>query len=335
MRVLLLFIDGVGLGDDDAASNPFLTARLPCLRRLLDATPVLRRTAPFHATRASLIGIDATLGHDGTPQSGTGQAALLTGADAVAMHGGHFGPWVPARLQSLVREQSVLARARAAGLRVAFANAYPEEVLDLVAAGSATGAAGSPAPALPSDAPGRRRQRRAPVFLRAGPPLAALGAGVLNRHTGELVAGDAVASEITNDGWRTTLGRTTVPAIDAATAGRNLAAIAAANDLTLFAHYATDYAGHRRDMAGAVHALERVDAFLDGIVAALPEDLLLFVVSDHGNIEDVRRGHTRNPAIGIVVGSGHSIISGRLHSLTDVVPAVLRALRSERTGAGA
>jgi 2,3-bisphosphoglycerate-independent phosphoglycerate mutase len=326
-RVLLLFVDGVGLGDADATYNPFLQARLPALDRLLGGRGIIRDVAPHHAAAASLVAVDATLGHEGTPQSGTGQASLLTGANAVSMHGRHFGPWVPARLQKLVREESVLASAQLAGHDVAFANAYPEEVLQLAGAGT-------PAARLPSDVgtgagearPRDRRLRRAPALLRAGPPLAALGAGVLNRHTAELERGVAVASEITNDGWRTALGRTSVPCIPAEHAGRNLAGIAGAHRLTLFAHYATDYAGHRRDMDGAVAALERLDAFLGGLLEALPADVLLMLVSDHGNIEDVRTGHTRNPAIGLVAGQGHTLISRRLSSLTDIAPTVLDAL---------
>jgi 2,3-bisphosphoglycerate-independent phosphoglycerate mutase len=357
-RVLLLFVDGVGLGDDDAACNPFVAARLPHLGALLDGRRITRDAAPFHASDASLVAVDATLGHDGIPQSGTGQAALLTGANAVTMHGRHFGPWVPARLQRLVREESVLAGAQAAGCSIAFANAYPEEVLQLVAAGERaaglppgigrrdrkrsaddsvrgdddargavdSGTVGSSTGDTRSGGSAAARRRRTPTFLRAGPPLAALGAGVLTRHTAALERGEAVASEITNDGWRATLGRMTVPVIAAEQAGRNLAAIAAAHRLTLFAHYATDYAGHRRDMSGAIQSLERLDAFIGGIVSALPDDALLFLVSDHGNIEDVRTGHTRNPALGMVVGKGHALLSRRLESLMDVTPTILDVL---------
>jgi 2,3-bisphosphoglycerate-independent phosphoglycerate mutase len=349
-RVLLLFVDGVGLGDAQAEWNPFLSASLPVLGALLDDRPITGSTAPYYGARASLVGIDAGLGVDGVPQSGTGQAALLTGANAAVLHGRHFGPWVPARLQSIVREESLLAMAVAGGRRVAFANAYPEEVLELARDGVAsgepgiearTGDAGSGAGAAETGhdgaTPGRavRRRRRAPVFLRAGPPLAALGAGVLTRHSAALRQGDAVASEITNDGWREGLGRLDVPVIDAHHAGRNLATIAAAHDLTLFAHYATDYAGHRRSMSDAVHVLERFDAFLGGIVDSMPSDMLVFVVSDHGNVEDVRVGHTRNPALGIVAGAGHAALARRLRALTDVTPAILDLLSLPPTRAAA
>jgi 2,3-bisphosphoglycerate-independent phosphoglycerate mutase len=339
-RVLLLFVDGVGLGDADAASNPFLNAQLPSLAALLDRRSPLQSVAPIHAAGASVVGIDATLGTVGTPQSGTGQAALLTGANAVAMHGRHFGPWVPAALQRLVREESLLVQAQAAGHSVAFANAYPEEVLAVrqrpEQSTRAPQVGGKPTPeadgtAAPQPSGGgaggalRRRNRRG-SFMRAGPPLAAIGAGLLTRHTAALQRGDAVASEIVNDGWRALLGRTELPVISAADAGRNLARIAAAHDLTLFAHYATDYAGHRQDMAAAVTALERLDEFIGATVASLPPDALLFVISDHGNIEDVRTGHTRNPALGLVAGAGHALLSRRMMSLMDVTPTILDAL---------
>lgn len=302
MRVLLLFADGVGLGPDDPAVNPFSSAALPALSALLDGRRPVIENAPLHTQRASLFGLDATLGIDGTPQSGTGQTTLLTGRNGAKLHGRHFGPWVPTALRAMVATESVLARAKNAGLQVAFANAYPEEAV--------RGA-------------GAKRQ---PRFLRAGPPVAALGAGVLVRHTEALQAGDAVASEISNESWRLHLRRTTLPRIDAHQAGINLARIANAHDLTLFAHYATDTIGHRGDLVGAVGALEMLDAFIGGIADGIRPDVLLVMASDHGNIEDASRGHTRNPAMGLAVGAGHEDFASGMRTLQDVTPAILRVL---------
>ncbi|HEX7091760.1 MAG TPA: alkaline phosphatase family protein [Longimicrobiales bacterium] len=304
-RVLFIFVDGVGLGAADAAVNPLVGARLPVLRGLLGGRAPVAEIAPVHAA-ASLVALDALLGVPGLPQSGTGQAALLTGENAPRLFGRHYGPWTPTRLRPLVAERSVLARAVAAGRRVAFANAYPEEVV-------ATRAA-------------RSRAARARDPLRAAPPLAARAAGLLTRHTAALGRGDAVASEITNEGWREHLGRLSLPATSPRRAGHNLARIAAAHDLTLFAHYATDTAGHRRDLATAAAALERVDAFLGGVLEALPPDVLVVVASDHGNIEDVRVGHTMNPALALVAGPDHAAFAAGLDDLTDVAPAILARL---------
>ncbi len=277
-RVLLLFLDGVGIGPDDPDINPFLHARMPALRGLLGgAVPVLdagggvgKTEGSSHPFTGRALPLDAALDVPGTPQSGTGQAALLTGESAAEILGHHFGPWTPVRLRPLVEERSVLRRARDAGRSVAFANAYPRGW------------------------PGRRARSV------AGPPLAARGAGVLDRHEEALGSGDAVSSEIVNDGWKRHLGHGGLPDVTAAEAGANLAGIVARHDLTLYAHYATDTAGHAREMPAAVEALERVDAFLRGLLEELPDDALLVIASDHGNIEDVRTGHTRNPALGVL-----------------------------------
>ncbi|MBW3553097.1 MAG: alkaline phosphatase family protein [Gemmatimonadetes bacterium] len=306
MRVLILFVDGVGLGSSDPAVNPLAAADLPVLRGLLEGRAPVADAAPFHGASASLVGIDATLGVAGTPQSGTGHAALLTGEDAVRMFGRHQGPWVPTALRPMVAERSVLARAKAAGLRVAFANAYPEELVERAAEEGVAG------------------RRLGP--LRAGPPMAALGAGVLTRHTAALERGDAVATEITNDGWIRHLGRTSLPRLDPPAAGRNLAGIARAHDLTLFAHYTTDTVGHRGTFQEAVASIEKVDGFLGGVLEGRPGDLLVVVVSDHGNLEDPSVQHTRNPALGVVVGAGHREFAERMVDLTRVVPLVLERL---------
>lgn len=312
--VLLLFLDGVGIGPDDSDHNPFLSAELPLLRSLLGGRiPTLSEPAIVHgawrdesdsgpASRrrtgpdrpAASVPLDALLGVDGTPQSGTGQTALLTGFNAPAEFGKHFGPWVPVSLRPLVEERSLLRRAVDAGIPTVFANAYPRGW------------------------PGPRGSRRV-----AGPPLAARGAGLLVRDHEELASGAAVSSEMVNEAWREHLGHGDLPRIDERQAGANLGRIAAGARLTLYAHYATDAAGHRGGMEGSRRALERVDAFLTGVLSTLPRDHSLFVVSDHGNIEDTRGGHTRNPALGLLVGPEAEERSGGVNTLMDVTPAVL------------
>ena len=289
--VVLLFLDGVGIGVADPEVNPFFRASLPVLRNLLGGLPTLDRPAlggPF----ARSIPLDANLGVDGLPQSGTGQTTLLTGVNAAERFGRHFGPWTPVVLRSLVEQESILRRGLDAGLAVAFANAYPRGW------------------------PGERRRL-------AAPPLAARAAGLLDRHEEHIARGEAVASEIVNTGWKVHLGFEDLPDVTPAEAGTVLADIAGRNDITFFAHYATDGAGHRGGMDGAVEALERVDGFLGGYLAAAPHDSVLLVVSDHGNIEDVRVGHTRNPALGLVIGADAERRAGRLSSIQEVAAAVL------------
>lgn len=303
-RVLLVFLDGVGIGPHDPEVNPFAWAGarglIPTHLRLLGGVIPTTDNPRISTDAGQAFPLAAHLDMEGTPQSGTGQTALLTGENAAEIHGSHFGPWVPVALRELVEERSLLKRGRDAGRSVAFANAYPR------------------------DWESRLGTRRI-----AAPPLAARGAAALTRHEKDLGEGRAVASEIVNTGWRRHLGHGWLPEVTPEQAGANLARIAAAADLTLYAHYSTDSAGHKQSMPAAVSALERVDRFLAGLLEAMPDDLTLLVASDHGNLEDVSAGHTLNPALGLAVGPGAGA-AAELDDLREVTPFILELLEVPR-----
>ncbi|RMH14128.1 MAG: peptidase, partial [Gemmatimonadetes bacterium] len=74
MRVVFVFLDGVGIGPPDPDVNPFLRARLPVLDALLGGRrPTLADPAPA-GPGGAVHPLDATLGVEGLPRSGTGQA---------------------------------------------------------------------------------------------------------------------------------------------------------------------------------------------------------------------------------------------------------------------
>ncbi|MEX2584130.1 MAG: alkaline phosphatase family protein [Gemmatimonadota bacterium] len=242
--------------------------------------------------------IDATLGVPGHPQSGTGQTALLTGLNAPELFGRHFGPWVPTPLRAALADENLFARALRSGRSVAFANAYPAGFME----------------------PGGRGVRRPGAF-----PFAARSAGVLTRDEADLRAGTALVSSITTEGWRRHVDPA-LPDVALPAAGRSLAAIARRNELTVFAHYDTDYMGHRGDLGECVTAIERVDDFLGGLLEALSTDILLVLTSDHGNLEDVTTGHTRNAVPLIASGPGAGALISRACTVTDVSPLILKVL---------
>jgi hypothetical protein len=260
-------------------------------------TPPTLDAPSITGPQAHVFPLDANLGVEGTPQSGTGQAALLTGVNAAEEFGRHFGPWTPVALRPLVEERSLLRLAMDGGHSAIFANAYPRGW------------------------PGSRGRRRV-----AGPPLAARGAGLMDRHEEAVGRGEAVTSEIVNDGWQRHLGHTSLPDVTPREAGVNLARIAAGADLTLYAHYATDTVGHRGTMGEALDAIVMVDQFLDGILSALPEGHTLLVTSDHGNLEDTSGGHTRNPVLALAAGPAAEGWAQELESIFDVTPAILQYL---------
>lgn len=244
---------------------------------------------------------DARFGVGGLPQSGTGQTALLTGAPAPELLGRHFGPWVPTTLRDLLATENLLTRVVGAGLPAAFANATP-----LAQAGGEAGTWRRP----------------------AAMPLAAHAAGLTRRDLPELRARRAVASSITNGMWRG-YADPTLPDISPAVAGAVLAEISAEHALTLFAHYDTDFVGHDQSFPAAVQVLERVDAFLGGLIAELDPGTLLVIASDHGNVEDVSGGHTLNPVPVIASGPGAARLADAVQDIAGVAPAILALLLPE------
>jgi 2,3-bisphosphoglycerate-independent phosphoglycerate mutase len=109
LKILFVFVDGLGLGSEDPAQNPLAdSARFPAL------TAVLKASRP----------IDPSMGMPGIPQSATGQAALLTGLNASELMGRHIEGFPPPRLKTLVQENNLFSKLLAAGKTCTFANAY-------------------------------------------------------------------------------------------------------------------------------------------------------------------------------------------------------------------
>jgi 2,3-bisphosphoglycerate-independent phosphoglycerate mutase len=109
LRIVMVFVDGLGIGDCDPALNPVYGGACPHLRELLEEQSVA---------------IDARLGLPGLPQSATGQTALLTGVNAAEVVGRHVEGFPGRKLREIVEEQSIFKQLGARGLSSTFANAY-------------------------------------------------------------------------------------------------------------------------------------------------------------------------------------------------------------------
>ena len=95
-------------------------------------------------------------------------------------------------------------------------------------------------------------------------------------------------------------------------AGQLLASLAEKFDFSLFEYWASDYAGHGQDMGRAGELLGIFDQVLGGLVESWKHDEgLIFISSDHGNLEDLStRRHTSELVPGIVIG-------GQRHEFCD------------------
>jgi hypothetical protein len=300
---LVVFLDGVGLGDDDPEINPLAHAKLPTLSRLLNGRRPVRANGGYTTDQATLLPLDAQMGVSGLPQSGTGQTTILTGVNAPALIGQHYGPYPNQALRELLSNGNLFRELLAAGKPVAFANAYPDRFLDRLGRGTERLSANSRAAHL---------------------------AGLKLRGPAELKAGRAISALLSNKYWRE--WGYEVPELTAAEAGEQLVGLTDDHALTYFEFWYSDVAGHRQDYELAVYILQMLDEFIQGIIEALDMSRsLLVILSDHGNFEDLSTPkHTLHPALALLVGAGHRDIAPRLRSLQDVTPS----LRGMLTRAG-
>lgn len=298
-RILFLFLDGVGLGSDDPASNPLAAAELPTLSALLGGARPLAATQRLENGQTLFIPTDAGLGVAGLPQSATGQAALLTGRNVPAEIGGHWGPKPNAAVAEVLRGGSIFHELQAAGRRAALLSGYPQRYFDAIASG-----------------------RRSYSAI----PLAATAAGLTLAGEDDVRAGRALGADFTNAFWRSDLD-SDVPVYGPREAGHRLAAAASGYDFALFEHWVTDYVGHRGSLSDGIAVVEQFDQVLAGVLDDwdLASDLVL-VTSDHGNLEDLsHRHHTLNRVPTLAIGAGREAFAA-LNDLTGLVPGIRRVL---------
>ncbi len=108
-QTIFLFIDGLGIGEDDPEVNPLLHGSCPTLVELI---------------KKQAVPVDACLDMDGLPQSATGQTTLLTGVNGAKVIGRHKEGFPSDELKSVIRNQNLFDLLRMRGYRCTFANAY-------------------------------------------------------------------------------------------------------------------------------------------------------------------------------------------------------------------
>lgn len=300
-RVLFVFLDGVGLGPS-GATNPFATTRLPVFEALAGGAPWTADAAPHTESHHVFRPLDATLGVEGLPQSGTGQATLFTGINCANVVGRHFGPFPHSATYPVLARENLFRKIQQVNGHAApaFANAYPPRFFEHA-----------------------RRRRRWTVTTRC-----CTEADVPIRDLAALRAGRALTADLTGHGWAP-LGHD-VPPISEEEAGRRLVNLSRSHPLTLYEYFLTDKAGHGRIDRPAADVLRALDRFFQALLDGMnPDEELLLVTSDHGNLEDLsRKTHTRHPVPLIAYGRGAHHLA-RATGIGDVTPLLVRLLAAD------
>lgn len=286
MRMIFLFIDGLGIGGNDELKNPLKAADTPNLDYVFN--------------KFTVIPTDASMGVPGLPQSATGQTAIFTGVNAALVLGRHLHGQPTITLKKIIYKNNLFKELIKRGYTVTNSNVYREEYL------------------CKMFDPKDRRNRPSVTSVMT------MSCGLQLRSVEDYKQGNGLYHDIT--GKVLTESGYDVKQISPEEAAERLYAISRNYDFTLFEHFLTDIIGHRMDMQSAKAELELLDAFIGALLHKLDltEDVL-FITSDHGNIEDVSvKTHTYNKVPTIIIGNRPEGVIPEIESLTDITPLILK-----------
>lgn len=296
----MIFIDGIGIGKEDFSSNPFFKLGFKTFENFFGGIPSINKPT-IRGSNCILFPIDACLGVDGLPQSGTGQTSIFCGVNAPKIIGRHFGPYPYSTLIPILKEKNIFKYFLDRGEKVCFANAYPKVFFNYIESG-------------------KKR-------LSATSLMCMLNNMRLNKAV-DVRQGNAVTAEITNYRWNEKLGYR-LPIISPELAAKRLLKISSKNSFTLYEYFLTDHIGHGRYEDEFEEILSTLDRFLFKIFTDLNyESSTIIICSDHGNLEDTSvKTHTLNPSLMISAGKGFKSIYEKTSDLTKIKKSIIDLTR--------
>jgi 2,3-bisphosphoglycerate-independent phosphoglycerate mutase len=296
-HVLMVFLDGVGIGKKDYEFNPFFKYGFKAFQKIFGEIPSLENKRMTNG-QSFLFPTDANLGVEGLPQSGTGQAALFCGFNAPKYAGKHYGPYPFTTTIPMLKKDSILVYFKEKFKSSYFANAYPKAFFDYINSG------------------------RSRLSVTA---LTCQLAGIKLNKVSEVRSSKALTAELTNERWNQRLGYK-LKVIQPKTAARRLLRIAENYKFTLYEYYLTDHIGHLRLANEFGKLFSEVDEFLFTLLNEIDsKKMTLVICSDHGNLEDLSvKTHTRNPALTITAGKSSKEIAETVTDITQIKKAIIR-----------
>lgn len=301
MHHIIIFLDGIGLGDNNPTINPFAVIEAPILHELAGGQRWLRDTPYIQAERSIFIPTDPRLGIAGRPQSATGQAAILTGRNVPAELGKHYGPKPTKEIRDIIDADNLFKRVIGAGESATLINPYPPPFFQ-----------------------GLNSGKRLPSSIQQG----VLSAGIRMRTEEDYYKGEAISPDWTGIGWTQFLGYHDAPTYAPQAAGKQLATLARQHTLTFFSTWITDEIGHRGPFEQGVSYMETFNGVMEGLLDTWnDDDGLIVIISDHGNMEvQGDRRHTENDVPTVVIGTQRHEFADGFSALTDITPNLLRVM---------
>lgn len=294
----MIFIDGVGIGENDPLKNPFIERGFNTFENIFGQIPTLENQSG-RKENYFYFPCDARLGVEGLPQSGTGQATIFTGINAPLFIGKHFGPYPYSTTIPLIKEENIFRELKQKGKKVLFANAYPKVFFNYIKSGKSRLSVTS---------------------------LSCRLSGIRLNTATDVRKGRALTAEITNERWNKKLNYN-LRIIKPETAAKRLLRIAEKNDFTLYEFFLTDHLGHGRIKDEFDTVYYNLDMFLLTLLKNITKNLTVLICSDHGNFEDLStRSHTLNPALTITAGKRAEELAETIKDLTHIKSSIINIL---------
>jgi 2,3-bisphosphoglycerate-independent phosphoglycerate mutase len=290
MKILFVFIDGLGLGEPDPEKNPVYAAA-PNLQSLM--------------RNSRMFPTDASMGVPGLPQSATGQTAIFTGVNASMVLGRHLNAQPTVTLKKIINENNLFMELLQRGIRVTNSNVYREEYLTKMLD------------------PKERRLRpsvTSVMCLASDVPFRTVddyknGKGIYHDITGRMIHESGYDTEIITP-------REAAERLHALS--RNYDFTLYEHFMTDIIGHKMD-----KELAVShIQLLDEFLGEL--VRCINPKEDILLITSDHGNIEDISvKTHTHNKVPTIIHGDLPEGVEVHIESLLDIMPAVLRMMGDE------
>lgn len=289
MKVIFIFIDGLGIGIKDKETNPIYATKSLILAGLMEK-------ARFQA--------DASLGVEGLPQSATGQTSIFTGVNASAVLNRHLSGQPTETLREIIFGRNMFTELKNMGLKVASANVYRDEylakMLDL------------------SD-----RRNRPSVTSVMG-----MSANIEFKTVTDFVNSNGVYHDITGEilkesGYNVELISPKKAAQNLYRLSKKNDFTLFEHFMTDIAGHKAEMEGAVSIIETVDSFLSELTSLMN-----FEEDVLI-ITSDHGNIEDCSvQTHTMNKVPVIILGKKADAINMKINSLVDIILFVIKLFTS-------
>lgn len=282
MKTFFLFIDGLGIGEL-SNNNPFSFCKDSLLYQMIYEQDDVYHCKP----------IDARLGIEGLPQSGTGHVTILTGKNASENIGKHHGPFPHTTQRPWLLDNSIGTYCNQHDLKWDVLNAYPPPYFKALE--------------------DRKIRLSSFAYMQTG-----LGKKMYSAE--DLSNGMGFPSLLSFKQLQ--IFGVNLPSYSIEESVSILVDKFKDLDLVIIEYFILDHLGHDKNITKSIQYIEEISDFLTEL-KKYKNELSVIITSDHGNVEDCSvKTHTLNRVPFIT----NQKLTTPVQSLVDIKTALIESL---------